>query len=435
MPAARRFFIKTFGCQMNVNDSEKMRFLLGQRGLTPAGSEAEADVVIVNSCAVREKAQEKIYSYIGRLPARVEVVVAGCVAQAEGRDIFKRNPRVRRVVGTHQFHRIADLLGPDQGGDSRRSATAFSRDWREVVPDAAARESPVTAYLSIMEGCDNFCSYCIVPFTRGREKYRSFSDIRREAADLAAAGYREIVLLGQNVNSWRDGDGGLGFADLLDILAREVEVDWIRFITSYPGYFEGRLIEVVARHARIARHMHFPAQSGSTRILRRMNRAYTRADYLDVIGRFRRSVPGFKFSSDFIVGFPGETERDFDLTLSLVRRVEFESIFSFVYSPRRHTRALGLGDGIDPAVKKARLRRLQDLQAAIQLKNNRDLIGREVDVLVTHPHPRARGEVVGRTESHRVVNFPSTAAPGEFRRVRVETVGPHSLRGRETDPE
>jgi tRNA-2-methylthio-N6-dimethylallyladenosine synthase len=424
------FFIKTFGCQMNVSDSEKMRHLLTEKGLVPAPGEEAADVVIVNSCAVRDKPQEKIFSYIGRFPAGKRIIVAGCVAQAEKEAIFGKTAKADYVVGTHQFQRIGEIVDEIVAGARRRTAVAFSRRWQELVPDARARTSRVSGYIPVMEGCDNFCSYCIVPFTRGREKHRPLAAILREAESLAGLGYKEIVLLGQNVNHWHEAGGGLAFPGLLRRLAR-VPVPWIRFITSYPGYHDPDIIRAVAENRSIARHIHLPAQSGSTRILKRMSRTYSRRDYLKIIDAFRAAVPGMTFSSDFIVGFPGESDHDFRLTLDLLERVEYESVFSFVYSPRPHTRTAALKQGLPAATARERLYALQETQERIQLRNNRRLIGQVIEVLVTEAHPRKAGEMIGRSESYRVVNFPSRTPAGEFTRVKVTAAGPHSLRGEE----
>jgi tRNA-2-methylthio-N6-dimethylallyladenosine synthase len=426
------FFIKTFGCQMNVNDSEKIRHLLEAKGLT-AVAEEQADIIIVNSCAVRARPQEKIFSYAGRFPRAKKVIVAGCVAQAEKEAIFAKKVKVDYLVGTHQFYRIGEIVDELRAGVKPGSALAFSRGWQELVPDATARSSAVTGYISIMEGCDNFCSYCIVPFTRGREKHRPLAAILREAEYLAARGYQEIVLLGQNVNHWHEPGGGKRFPDLLRRLAR-VPVPWIRFITSYPGYHEPELIEVMAAHRNIARHIHFPAQSGSTRILKKMNRTYTRAGYLAIVRAYRRAMPGMKFSSDFIVGFPGESERDFQLTLSLLEQVEYESVFSFIYSPRPRTRAAALAQPASAARLKERLIALQERQASIQLRNNLRRIGETIDVLVCEKHPKKAGEMIGRSESYRVVNFASPTPSGRFTRVKITGAGPHSLRGEEVPP-
>jgi len=425
------FFIKTFGCQMNVNDSEKIRHLLESKGLTLCAGEAAADVIIINSCAVRQKPQEKIFSYAGRFPAGKKIIVAGCVAQAEKQALFKKKVNVDYVVGTHQFYRIGEIIDEIAAGARAGSAVAFSRRWQELVPDARARSSPVTGFISIMEGCDNFCSYCIVPFTRGREKVRPQAAILREAAYLAERGFKEIVLLGQNVNHWRDPGSGRSFPELLRQLAHRVPVPWIRFITSYPGYHDRELIRVMAENRNIARHIHFPAQSGSTRILKKMCRTYSRSQYLEIVRAFRRVLPGMKFSSDFIVGFPGESDRDFKLTLSLLEQVEYESVFSFIYSPRPRTRAAALVQELPAAVIKERLYALQETQAAIQLKNNRRLLGETIEVLIAEKHPRKAGEVIGRSESYRVINFASRTRVGQFTRVRITGAGPHSLRGEE----
>lgn len=419
---------------MNVNDSEKMRHILTRRGFTAAEDEAGADIVIVNSCAVREKPQEKIFSYAGRMPKEKKVIVAGCVAQSEKEKILKRSPNISYVVGTHQYYKIDDIvdeLSEGKIGGDKAVKAQFSKQWQEAVPEAGSRTSFASGFISIMEGCDNFCSYCIVPFTRGREKHRPFENIMQEAEYLSANGYKEIILLGQNVNSWEDKAKKMKFTDLLDCMANRVDVRWIRFITSYPGYYDNELIDVMAKQKKIARNIHFPAQSGSTRILKKMNRIYTRDQYLKIIRRFKRNMPDITFSSDFIVGYPDETEFDLELTLSLVEKVEYENIFSFVYSPRRHTQAFKMKDGIDLDTKKQRLYRLQETQKNIQLRNNQAQIGKTVEVLVTGPNPKRPGDVIGRTVNYRVVNFKSETPAGEFTNVLVESVGPYSLRGRE----
>ncbi|MDY0297261.1 MAG: tRNA (N6-isopentenyl adenosine(37)-C2)-methylthiotransferase MiaB [Acidobacteriota bacterium] len=423
------FFIHTFGCQMNVNDSEKIASILRLRGMTPADRVQDARIVIINSCAVRAKAREKALSFIGRLDPEQIVILAGCVAQAERQSLLKTQRRIDYLVGTHQFHKLDRIVDGLMRRREKGAALGFSRQWQELVPDSRSRNSAVTAFVSIMEGCDNFCSYCIVPFTRGREKNRPARYILAEAMELAQEGYREIVLLGQNVNHWIDPETGESFASLLDRLASAVDVRWIRFITSYPGYHDPRLIDVVAAHSNIARHIHLPAQSGSTRMLRRMRRNYSRVEYLKIITAYRRAVPGMSFSADFIVGFPGESEKDFLATLSLLRRVEYESVFSFAYSPRPATRASAWRDSVPAEVKRERLRRLQQLQEEIQLRRNHQLIGSLQDVLVMTPHPSVRNEVVARTETYRVVNVESVAVPGSMLKVRITAAGPHSLRG------
>lgn len=424
-----KFFIKTFGCQMNVNDSEKINHILAERGMSRTEEADDADIVIINSCAVREKAQEKIFSFIGRLDQSQKIVVSGCVAQSEKDLILKRNKKVDFVVGTHQFYGINGIIDDFLLKNVKGTDTTLSKEWSEAVPDIYARENRFTGFISIMEGCDNFCTYCIVPFTRGREKYRPFKNILDEAEYLAGNGFREIVLLGQNVNSWKDQKEGVSFAALLEQIASIEKIKWIRFITSYPGYYESELIDVMKRNRNIARHIHFPVQSGSTSILKKMGRNYTRDQYMKIISKFKSEIPEIKFSSDFIVGFPGETDRDFDLTLSLIKKARYDSIFSFIYSPRKHTKAALIEDNITPEVKKERLQTLHSLQKKIQLEAHEKLVGKELEVMVTGKNLKREGELLGRTESYKVVTFPGNREPGEFIKVRIDRFGPHSLRG------
>ncbi len=425
----KKFFIKTFGCQMNVNDSEKIRYILKQRLMESVESESEADIVIINSCAVREKAQEKIFSYIGRLGTEQIVIVAGCVAQSEKKELLRKNRRINYVVGTHQYYSIASIVDGILQKNERDVKTDFSRGWEEVLPDVDSRDDGVSGFISIMEGCNNFCSYCIVPYTRSREKSRPLDSIIKEVNMLSEAGYKEVILIGQNVNSWRDEEEGLEFADLLAKVAEISDAKWIRFITSYPGYYNKKLIDVMLKHRNIARHIHFPAQSGSTRVLKKMNRIYNRSEYLNIINSFKKKMPDISFSSDFIVGFPGETENDFRLTLSLIDKVEYDSIFSFIYSKRKYTKAAEMPDKVTAENKKKRLYELQDLQKSIQLRNNKQLVGKELDVLITGNNPKIEGEVIGRTETYRVVNFKSSAEAGDLVKVRIDRAGPYSLRG------
>lgn len=423
-----RFHITTFGCQMNVNDSEKMRSLLCESGWQWSETVEAADLIVINSCSVREKPAQKIYSYVGRIPKGKRIVLAGCVAQVEQEALQKRQPRIDAVMGTHQLHRIVDiadgLLDTDKRG---QNLLDFSREWREIVPGLKDRGSSFSAYVSIMEGCNNFCAYCIVPYTRGREKFRPYSAIDSEVRALLDQGFREIVLLGQNVNSWHDERAGMDFVSLLDRLS-VLPIHWLRFVTSYPGYFAARLIDLMAERTNIARLMHFPAQSGSTRLLKKMNRRYSRREYLGIIDAFYRKIPGMEFSSDFICGYPGETPHDHALTLSLLKKVEYQSVFSFVYSPRPNTRAAALKEDLSLEEKKARLRELQTLQAEIQLRRHKEMLGRLVRVLVTGTHPKKAGEWVGRTEQMRLVNLVGSFKVGEMVDVIIDSAGPHSLR-------
>jgi len=416
---------------MNVNDSEKINYLLKERGMSRVNSQENANLVIINSCAVREKAQEKIFSFIGRLTKDQKVVVSGCVAQSEKDNILRRNSNVDFVIGTHQFYRINEMIDNHILKGKKGVKTDLNQEWSEIIPDDVARNNKFTGFVSIMEGCNNFCTYCIVPFTRGREKYRPFNNIINEVKYLAGKGFREVVLLGQNVNSWKDSDANISFSSLLERIAGIDNLKWIRFITSYPGYYESELIDVMKRNRNIVRHIHFPAQSGSTKILKKMGRVYSRQKYMEIISKFKKEIPDINFSSDFIIGFPGETNVDFNHTLSLVSKVKYDSIFSFIYSPRKYTKAASAEDTIQLSVKKERLKTLQDLQKKIQLKHHESLIGERLEVMVTGKNPKKTDELLGRTESYKIVNFVGNHKPGVFVNVKIESFGPYSLRGSE----
>lgn len=414
---------------MNVNDSEKISSLLFEKGMSKAPVPEEADLVIINSCAVRDKAQQKIFSYVGRLKKTQKIVVSGCVAQSEKDILLKKGGKIDFVVGTHQYYKISEIVDRMFSGMEKGVETRFSKDWHEIIPSFYSRTSSITGFISIMEGCNNFCSYCIVPFTRGREKYRPFKNIVDEAEELSRKKFKEIILIGQNVNSWKDPVEKMGFARLLDYLGKNIDVKWIRFITSYPGYYESELIDVMKENRRIARHVHFPAQSGSTKVLKKMGRIYSREKYLEIIEKFKREIPEIKFSSDFIVGFPTESENDFEQTLSLIRKVRFDSIFSFIYSKRKFTKAAFYPDGIDLAVKRRRLEKLQKLQREIQLEDHEKMVGLEIDVMITGKNPKKKGEVLGRSETYKVINFKSENSPGFLTKVKISGFGPYSLTG------
>jgi tRNA-2-methylthio-N6-dimethylallyladenosine synthase len=290
-----------------------------------------------------------------------------------------------------------------------------------------SRGSADSAFVSIMEGCNNFCAYCIVPYTRGREKFRPYPAIEHEVKSLLDKGVKEIVLLGQNVNSWRDEAAGMGFVELLDRISA-LPVFWLRFVTSYPGYFAERLVDLMAERRNIARLMHFPAQSGSSRLLKMMKRRYDRSEYLRIIDRFNRKIPDMEFSSDFICGYPGETDHDHRLTLSLLEKVGYQSVFSFVYSPRPGTRAAAIPEVLTLDDKKVRLQELQALQAGIQLEKHRRMVGSRQQVMVVSPHPKVPGEWIARTEQMRLVNLRGVFSPGQILDVTVTGCGPHSLR-------
>lgn len=428
-----RFFIHTFGCQMNENDSHHIAGLLESAGAAQAAGPEAADILLVNTCAVRKKSEEKFFSYLGRLSGLKTrrgalIGVLGCAAQVYKERLFARNRHIDLIAGPGEYARLVEGLA--QARSAPCVMTGLSRAWTETGPQVLP-EKAASAFVTIMEGCDNFCSYCIVPFSRGREKSRPFKNILDEVRVLTEKGVREIQLLGQNVNSYRDPETGRGLPELLDALEPLPGLLWIRFITSHPKDFGPDLVEAVKRNRKVCRQVHLPLQSGSTDVLRRMNRGYSREEYLELAAALRRAVPEMLLSTDIIVGFPGETEADFRATCEVLERVRFASIFSFRYSPRPYSAAARLEDDVPLAVKRRRLVELQQLQKSIQLEFHRSLVGRQLEVLCSGPSPRGRGRYAGRTEGGQVVNFDCPEdRSGSFVRVLVTGCGPYSLHGR-----
>ncbi|MCX6560071.1 MAG: tRNA (N6-isopentenyl adenosine(37)-C2)-methylthiotransferase MiaB [Candidatus Aminicenantes bacterium] len=429
----RLFFIRTFGCQMNENDSEKIAGVLAAEGARPAGRAEDADILIINSCAVRAKSEEKMYSYLGRLAqmkARRPLLigVAGCIAQIEGDRILSRRLGVDFVIGPDEYLKLPEILARTDAGPVVAAEQVAA--WQEAPPRLLARQSPISAFVTIMEGCDNFCSYCIVPMARGREKFRPLESIRAEVEDLARRGYREIQFLGQNVNSYRDPDGRADFARLLAEMERIPGPEWIRFLTSHPRSFGPSIIEAMAASPRICRQLHLPIQSGSSSVLARMNRGYSRADYLGLVARLRERLPGLCLSTDIIVGFPGETEEEFLETLAILEEIRFTSIFSFRYSPRPGTAAARGPDDVPLEVKRRRLIEVQTLQKRLQTEFHRSLIGRTLKVLALGPGKKDATAFSGRTEGGQVVNFRAEGdVTGRFLDLEIIGAGPYSLRG------
>ena len=427
-----RYYVRTFGCQMNENDSEHIAGVLAGAGASRAGGPEDADIVVVNTCAVREKSEEKLYSYLGRLSFLKKrrpflLGVAGCVAQVRESGLLKKRPFVDFVVGPDNYLDLPAIL--EEAAEAPAVRTGRSRDWHEFGAGSTVRESPWSAFVPVMEGCENFCAYCIVPFSRGRELFRPLPNILGEAGDAAAAGAVEVQLLGQNVNAYKDPGSGLGFAGLLGRVAAVPGIAWVRFITSHPKDFGDDIIAAMAADAKVCRQLHLPLQSGSSAVLDRMNRGYSREDYLATVRRLRERLPDIQLSTDIIVGFPGETDGDFRQTLDMLEEVRFASIFSFRYSPRPLTAAARLPDDVPLEVKRRRLLELQAAQKAIQLGINRSFVGREVIVLCTGPSVKGGGRFAGRTEGGQAVNFDSDADPtGRFVEVRITGSGPYSLR-------
>jgi tRNA-2-methylthio-N6-dimethylallyladenosine synthase len=439
---ARKYLIETFGCQMNVHDSERMAGLLEQAGFEAAEEASDADVVVINTCSVRERAEEKLYTRLGELRHMAAelghdpvVAVAGCVAQQEGETLFRRLPGVADIiVGTQAIRRLPMLV--DQALDARRGAVPLldinpydDVSWPLGV---TRRGDPVKALVTIIEGCNEFCSFCVVPYTRGHERMRPKADILAEVREAASTGRREVQLLGQIVNHYEAPDeASCDFTGLLEAIHGVEGIERIRFASPHPRHFSARFLAAMARLPKVCRHLHLPVQSGSTRVLDLMRRRYTRDSYLDLVGAIRETLPDVALSTDMIVGFPGETEADFDDTLSLTRQVGYHSMFSFKYSARPNTLAgKRMPDEVSDEDKTRRIVALQALQREIQTALNGGLVGRRVDVLVDAASRRRGTEVSGRTSGNVVVNLPGPAAwIGRTVPVRVERAGPHSVWG------
>jgi tRNA-2-methylthio-N6-dimethylallyladenosine synthase len=434
---ARRFYLETWGCQMNELDSQRMAGLLIQQGMLPAARVEEADVILLNSCSVRDKAEQKVYSRLGeyrRLKAdRPELLIGlcGCVAQEAGERALSRVEDLDFVLGPARVGELVEVIEQRRGG-RRVVATGFP-DERQYQMDAISRDGSHKGMVTIVEGCNKSCTFCIVPLTRGPERSRPIAEILTEVRRLVVAGFVEIELLGQTVNHWREPAGEEDFADLLDAVARVDGVRRLRFVTSYPRDFTTRMIDQMARHENICPYLHLPVQSGSDRILRRMGRGYTAEEYRRLAAALRAARPGLALSTDLIVGFPGETEDDFGQSLELVRELRFSSIFAFCYSPRPGTAAPRLPDPVEPAVAGRRLQELLELQQEIQRALNQSLVGQRFEVLVTGPGRRI-GTWSGRTPCHRIVHFPAPPSaviePGRLTPIVVEQALPHSLVGR-----
>ncbi len=434
---SKQVFIETYGCQMNVYDSERMRDVLAPLGYAMADKPDEADLVILNTCHIREKATEKVYSEIGRLRAHKQrraregktttIAIAGCVAQAEGEEIIRRAPEVDLVVGPQAYHKLPELIARAARKMGERLAADFTAQEKFDALPARAPDG-VTAFLSIQEGCDKFCSFCVVPYTRGAEYSRPVVDVLAEARALAEHGVREITLLGQNVNAYH-GEGGTGFADLLARLARLDGIARLRYMTSHPGEMTDDLIALHGGEPRLMPFLHLPVQSGSDRILKAMNRKHDGAHYRDIVARLRAARPDIALSTDFIVGFPGETESDFEATLALAREIGFASAYSFKYSPRPGTPAAAMHGQVAEAAKSERLARLQALLFQQQRAFNAARIGAVLSVLVTGDG-RMPGQKHGRSPYMQSVHFEHGAAcVGELVEVSIIGASQNSLTG------
>ncbi len=433
-----RFFIQTFGCQMNDHDSEVLARLLEHEGHREAAAAEEADLILLNTCAIREKAEQKVYSQLGRyrtLKRRrpgLLLGVGGCVAQGEGRRVLRRAPYVDLVFGTQTLHEVPELVRTAVEQRRQLVSTRLGEDPAALAAlYAHARGRGPRAYVTVMQGCDNFCAYCVVPHVRGREVSRPAADVVAEVERLASEGVVEVTLLGQNVNSYgRRPAGEVGFAELVRRVAGVPGVRRIRFTTSHPKDLSEDLIRCFAEVPELMPHLHLPLQSGSDRVLEGMRRHYSRARYLELVARLRRERPGLALTSDMIVGFPGETEEDFQETLRVMEEVVFDGLFSFKFSPRPGTAAADLPGAVPEGVKEERLAALQSLQQTHTLRRNRELEGQVRPVLVDGESKAGGGQVVGRTPENKIVNFEGLAEwVGREVPVRILRAAVNSLVG------
>lgn len=432
----KSFHIITFGCQMNEHDAERMTGILEARGCASASVAGDADMIILNTCSIREKAEQKFYSELGRLKKLkderpgLKIAVAGCIAQQEGRNILSRAPYVDLVFGPSDIAKLSHVLDKGLSQPSPVIETTGDPEYhRKRIP--AARADKIKAWVSIMYGCDNFCTYCVVPYLRGRERSRLPEDIVDEVCELGRKGYKEVTLLGQNVNSYGKGlEQHADFPSLLRLVNDVPGIERIRFVTSHPRDLSEGLIAAVRVLPKVCESIHLPVQSGSDRILVSMNRKYTRNEYLDKIMRFRASLSDLALTTDIIVGFPGETEPDFEMTVKLLEEVQYDGIFAFKYSKRPGTTALKLSGHLPEQVKEERLARVLDLQKAITEKKNRALSGTVQEVLVDG-HSKRGGTVTGRTRGNKAVNIDGPASLiGSLVRVKIVSTGVNSLTGR-----
>ncbi len=433
---ARTYAVETFGCQMNVHDGERLAGLLQQAGYAPAGAPEDADLIVVNTCSVRERAAEKLFARLDRFRHRTPeerplVAVTGCVAQQEGPRIVERAPMVDVVIGTQALAMLAPAV-EEAERTGRPQVDTNPYDNVSFPLGVAVREDAVRAFVTVIEGCNDFCAFCVVPYTRGRERMRPVAEIVAEVSAAAEGGHREVHLLGQIVNHYQAPDAAdCDFAGLLERVHAVDGIDRIRFASPHPRHVTRRLIEAIRDLPKVCKHLHLPVQSGSTRVLGRMRRRHTRERYLALIDEIREQVSGVTLSTDMIVGFPGESAGDFEQTLSLTETVRYHGMFSFKYSERPNTLARArMPDDVPEAEKARRLTTLQALQQGIQRELHDSMVGRTVTVLADAPSRRRAGEYAGRTSGNTVVNFPGAAACiGRLLDVRIERAGPNSLWG------
>jgi tRNA-2-methylthio-N6-dimethylallyladenosine synthase len=442
MPVQKRVYIETYGCQMNEHDTERMLRLLEEYSYSETKDPRTADLVLINTCSVREKPEHKVYSALGRYKWLKEkrgaiIGVAGCVAQQEGSRLLERVPYLDMVIGTHAIPMLPQLLQKIEVSGEKVCETNFDQDGKYL--EAVLPQKPldkVKSYVTIMQGCDHFCSFCIVPYVRGREKSRSSQEIIEEVKHLAGIGVKEVCLLGQNVNGYGRGlKEEITFSELLHRIDEIGGIERIRFTTSHPKDLSEELIQAFSKLPKLCEHIHLPFQSGSDRILKAMHRGYTKESYLTKIDCLKEVCPSIALTADVIVGFPGEEEEDFKQTLDLMEKVRFDDLFSFKYSPRKGTRAAQLQDKVEEKVKQERLSILQEMQKEITLQKNQELEGRVEEVLVEGQSKQSARDVTGRTRSNKIVNFEGDLSlVGKLVPVRIIQGYAHSLRGELVSP-
>ena len=434
--STKTFYIETFGCQMNAHDSEKVIGTLQHQGYTQVETEEAADLILYNTCSIRDKAEQKVFhrlnDYKKLYSQGKRFGVLGCVAQQEGEKIFERAPYVSLVSGSASYRKLPEMLVQLEAGKQRITGLDDRQTEETFETEFTARSNPHRGYITIIEGCDKFCAYCVVPYTRGKERSRTSTSVLHEAQRMADTGFTEIQLLGQNVNSYRDPEGRRSFAQLLAAVGEIPGIRRVRFTTSHPRDFTRDIVEAIDAVPTLCDHVHLPVQSGSSRVLHLMQREYTRDWYLERISWIKAARRPISMTTDVIVGFPGETAEDFEETVTLLSEVQYDGVFAFKYSPRPNTPALTMPDSIPEEDKSARLQALLDRQREIQRTNYANHIGQEMEVMVEGYNP-ARGQVTSRTSQNKTLNFttkqPIMPAMGNYVKVRVTGSFPNSLVG------
>jgi tRNA-2-methylthio-N6-dimethylallyladenosine synthase len=436
MATGKTFYLETFGCQMNAHDSEKVIGTLEHEGYRQVESEEDAGLILYNTCSIRDKAEQKVFHRLDEYKRQQRegkrFAVLGCVAQQEGEKIFERAPYVSLVSGSASYRKLPEMLLRLEAGETRITGLDDRQTDETFETEFTARKNPYRGYITIIEGCDKFCAFCVVPYTRGRERSRGSDSVLEEARRIVDQGYSEIQLLGQNVNSYHDPEGKRSFAELLAAVGEVAGIRRVRFTTSHPRHFTRDIVEVIDAVPTLCDHVHLPVQSGSSRILKAMNREYTREEYLERIGWIKAARRTISISTDIIVGFPGETAVDLIQTMDLLAEVEYDCVFGFKYSGRPNTPALTRIDSIQESEKASRLQALLDRQREIQRFNYAKHLGQTLEVMVEGINA-ARGQVIGRSSQNKPVNFtcaqPIAPAPGNYVQVKITATHPNSLVG------